>query len=61
MWALDPSVAMPEEDDLKKMPIEHAPKEKEEDTADKAAAKKMFPYRLRVTYPKVIILQPKTE
>ena len=61
MWDLDPSVAMPEEDDLKKMPIEHAPKEKEEDTADKAAAKKMFPYRLRVTYPKVIILQPKTE
>ena len=61
MWSLDPSVAMPEEDDLKKMPIEHAPKEKEEDTADKAAAKKMFPYRLKVTYPKVIILRPKTE
>ncbi len=61
MWALDPNVVMPEEDDLKKMPIEHAPKEKEEDTADKAAAKKMFPYRLKVTYPKVIILRPKTE
>lgn len=63
MWALDPTVAMPDEDDLKKMPIEHAPKEKkQEDTADKAEAKKMFPYRLKVTYPKkIIILQPKTE
>ena len=63
MWALDPTVAMPDEDDLKKMPIEHAPKEKkQEDTADRADAKKMFPYRLKVTYPKkIIILQPKTE
>ena len=62
MWALDPKVVMPEEEDLKKMPIEHAPKEKEEeDTADEAAAKKMFPYMLRVTYPKIIILQPKSE
>lgn len=64
MWALDPSVPMPKEDDLKKMPIEHAPKTKEEkgeDTADETDAKKMFPYRLKVTYPKVIILRPKTE
>jgi hypothetical protein len=61
MWALDPKVKMPKEDDLKKMPIEHAPKEKEEDTADEKAAKKLFPYRLRVTYPKIIILRPKTE
>ena len=45
------------------MPIEHAPKEKkEEDTADRADAKKMFPYRLKVTYPKkIIILKPKAE
>jgi len=61
MWALDPKVKMPKEDDLKKMPIEHAPKEKEEDAADEKAAKKLFPYRLRVTYPKIIILRPKTE
>tara|TARA_B100000676_G_C18084135_1_gene853636 strand:- start:3899 stop:4837 length:939 start_codon:yes stop_codon:yes gene_type:complete len=57
MWALDKNVAMPTEDDLKKMPVEHEPKEKDEDTADEAAAKKMFPFRLRVTYPKVVILK----
>ena len=56
MWALDKNVAMPTEDDLKKMPVEHEPKEKDEDSADEAAAKKMFPFRLRVTYPKVVIL-----
>jgi hypothetical protein len=49
MWALDKSVAMPTEDELKKMPVEHEPKEKEEDTADEAEAKKMFPFRLRIT------------
>ena len=60
MWALDKSVAMPTEDQLKKMPVEHEPKEeKNEDTADEAAAKQMFPYRLRVTYPKVLILKEK--
>ena len=57
MWALDKNVAMPTEDDLKKMPVEHEPKEKDEDSADEAAAKKMFPFRLRVTYPKVVILK----
>lgn len=57
MWALDKSIAMPTEDDLKKMPVEHEPKEKDEDTAGEAAAKKMFPFRLRVTYPKVVILK----
>ena len=56
MWALDKNVAMPTEDDLKRMPVEHEPKEKDEDSADEAAAKKMFPFRLRVTYPKVVIL-----
>ena len=59
MWALDPKVAMPSDDDLKAMPIEHAPKEKAEDTAEEAAAKKMFPYMLRVTYPKMLILERK--
>ena len=59
MWALDPKVAMPSDDELKAMPIEHAPKEKSEDTADEKAAKKLFPYMLRVTYPKVLILKQK--
>jgi len=57
MWALDKNVAMPTEDDLKQMPVEHEPKEKDEDSADEAAAKKMFPFRLRVTYPKMVILK----
>jgi hypothetical protein len=58
MWALDKSIPMPTNDELKKMPVEHEPKEKdEEDTADEAEAKKLFPFRLRVTYPKVLILK----
>ena len=56
----DGDSAMPTEDELKKMPVEHEPKEKEPDTLEKAEAKKMFPYRLKVT-PKTklipIILQ----
>ena len=59
MWALDKSVPMPTNDELKKMPIEHEPKEKEEDTLDEAGAKKMFPFMLRVTYPKVLIIKEK--
>ena len=61
MWALDRSVAMPTEDELKKIPVEHEPKEESEDTEDEAAAKKMFPFMLRITpkIPKVIILQRK--
>mgnify|MGYP003660691755 CR=1 FL=1 len=61
MWALDPKAKMPSEDELKKMPVEHEPKEKEEDTADEAEAKKMFPYRLRVTYPKVLIIKERSK
>ena len=58
MWALDKNVAMPTEDELKKLPIEHEPKaEKEEDTADEVEAKKMFPFMLRVTHPKILILK----
>lgn len=62
MWALDRKVDMPTEDELNKMPVEHAPKAKEdeeEDTADEKAAKKMFPYMLRVTYPKIILIKEK--
>ena len=58
MWALDKNVKMPTEDELKKMPAENTPREeKEADTADETAAKKMFPFMLRVTYPKVLILK----
>ena len=49
MWALDPNVKMPDEDELKKMPVEHEPKEEKETTADEVEAKKMFPFMLRIT------------
>jgi hypothetical protein len=52
MWALNAGVAMPPEEDLKKLPIEHSPKEKKEDeeTKDekKSLTEKQFPFRLRV-------------
>tara|TARA_Y100000593_G_scaffold26231_5_gene52214 strand:+ start:4289 stop:5281 length:993 start_codon:yes stop_codon:yes gene_type:complete len=53
MWALDPKVKMPSEDDLMKMPIEHEPKEKKEKSdaeaaADEEDAAKKFPYRIRI-------------
>jgi len=58
MWALDPNAAMPPEEELKKMPIENTPKEKEEaKNAEKEAIKKMFPFMLRVTYPKIILIK----
>ena len=47
MWALDENIKMPTEDDLKKQPIEHAPKEKVEETEERKAAKKMFPFMIR--------------
>jgi hypothetical protein len=52
MWALDGNAPMPLEEDLKKMPIEHEPKEKEEDDDeakdDSDAAKKSFPHMIRI-------------
>ena len=51
-WALDSNVAMPSEEDLKKLPIEHSPREEEvEETDDekKGLIKKQFPFRLRIT------------
>ena len=61
MWALDANVKMPSEEELKKMSIENAPKEKEEaKDSEKEAAKKMFPFMLRVTYPKVLIIRDKS-
>jgi hypothetical protein len=60
MWALDRKIAMPSEEELTKLPIEHTPKlKKEEDTADEAEAKKMFPFMLRVTYPNLLIIKQK--
>jgi hypothetical protein len=60
MWALDAGVPMPTEEELKKMPIENEPKEKEDPKdAEKETTKKMFPFMLRVTYPKVIIIKEK--
>jgi hypothetical protein len=51
---------MPSEEELTKLPIEHTPKlKKEEDTADEAEAKKMFPFMLRVTYPNLLIIKQK--
>jgi len=52
MWALNPEIDMPTEDELKKLPIEHAPKpkEEEEDTSDEAGEKKAFPFMLRITH-----------
>jgi len=58
MWALDKNVAMPKEDELKKMSVENTPKEKTESIdEEKEAAKKMFPFMLRVTYPKLLIIK----
>jgi len=60
MWALDTNVKMPAEDELKKMPIENTPKEKgEAEDVEKEAAKKLFPFMLRVTYPKIILIKEK--
>jgi len=59
MWALDKNVAMPTDEQLKKLPVEHEPQEEnKDDTADEAAAKKMFPFMLRVTpRHKILILK----
>ena len=60
MWALDKNVKMPTEDELKEMPVENTPKEKEEaKDVEKEATKKMFPFMLRVTYPKVLLIKEK--
>jgi len=59
MWALDKNVKMPSEDDLKKMPIENTPKEKEDAKKEekKEAAEKAFPFMIR----KITILPTKVE
>ena len=58
MWALDRNVKMPTEDEIKKIPVETTPKEKEEVVdAEKEATKKMFPFMLTVTYPRVLLIK----
>ena len=58
MWALDAKVPMPTEEELNKIPVENTPKEKEEaKNSEKEAAKKMFPFMLRVIHPKILILE----
>ena len=59
MWALDTKVPMPTEEEIKKMPVENTPKDKKSADAEAEAAKKMFPFMLRVTYPPIIVLQPR--
>jgi hypothetical protein len=46
-WALDPKVKMPSEEEIKKIPVEHAPKEKGEDSEETKAAKKKHPFKIR--------------
>ena len=49
MWALARNIAMPTEDELKDLPIEHEPKkESGEKDSDKEEAKKMFPFMIRI-------------
>ena len=60
MWALNKDIKMPTEDELKKMPIENTPKEKEEgeeENKKKEAAEKAFPFMLR----KITVLPIKVE
>lgn len=49
MWALDPKIAMPKDEELLKLPIEHMPKSKGKDTEDEVKAKKVFPFMIRTT------------
>tara|TARA_Y100001938_G_scaffold119261_1_gene165133 strand:- start:4920 stop:5942 length:1023 start_codon:yes stop_codon:yes gene_type:complete len=54
MWALDPKLPMPSEDDLKKLPVEHEPrssrveKNEAEEAADAEDAVKKFPFMLKI-------------
>ncbi len=49
MWALDPSIKMPDYEELKKMPIEATPKteEKKEDGKKNSLQTKEFPFMIR--------------
>ena len=50
MWALDEKVEMPTYEELKKIPIESTPREKEvvkDEEEKKEAAEKAFPFMIR--------------
>ena len=49
MWALNPKLEMPSEDDIKKISIENEPKDEREDSDETKKAKKLFPFQLKVT------------
>tara|TARA_Y100001963_G_scaffold32654_1_gene45299 strand:+ start:19072 stop:19995 length:924 start_codon:yes stop_codon:yes gene_type:complete len=58
MWALNPEIDMPTEEEIKKIPVENAPKDKkEEDDEETKKAKKEFPFQLRVTPKKVEVIK----
>ena len=60
MWALDPKLPMPSDEDIKKIPVENTPKEKKDgEDKDREEAKKFFPFMLRVTYPNLLIIREK--
>ena len=48
MWALDPSVKMPSEAEIKKIPVESSPEEEEasKTDAEKKMIEKLFPFRM---------------
>jgi len=47
MWALDSSVKMPSEDEIKKIPVENTPEEESPKTdTEKKMAEKLFPFRM---------------
>lgn len=50
MWAIDPKVPMPLEEELKKLPIENSPElESEGEDKDKKMIEKEFPHMIRIT------------
>ena len=49
MWAIDPKAKIPTKEELKKMPIENSPSEKdEEDERKKKMMEKAFPHMIRI-------------
>jgi len=60
MWAINKNVKMPTDDELKEMPVENTPKEKKDDESERTGrgeAEKMFPFMLRIIYPKLLIIK----
>ena len=49
VWALDPKVAMPTEEEIRRMPVENTPREKADDDKDKKTGNKSFPFLIKIT------------